>query len=57
MIQPKSAAPIPDGHKAGVALSDEYVTVSIRREHLDVSIAADIYMTLARIAEGEMETP
>lgn len=44
MIQPPKAAPIPDGNKAGIAVTDKYVLVSVRRECMDLDLAAQIAM-------------
>ena len=51
MIQPPHAAPIPDGNRAGIAVTDQYVLVSIRRECMDMALAAQIALGVVQAVE------
>lgn len=51
MSTPPHAAPIPDGNKAGIAVTDQYVLVSVRRECMDMALATQIALGMVQAAE------
>ena len=50
-ITPPHAAPIPDGNRAGIAVTDRFVLVSVRRECMDMALATQIALGMVQAVE------